>query len=60
MYDMAQMLLIFLNKISLNIFLTHSVAEGRLDDFRLLGLSEAQISQIEFLDPKWLYPPKTV
>ena len=36
------------------------MAEGRLDDFRLSGLSKAQISRIEFLDPKWLYPPKTV
>ena len=38
--------------------ITHNVAEGRLDDFRLSGISKAKISRIEFLDSKWLYPPK--
>ena len=40
--------------------LTHSVAEGRLDDFRLSELSKAQISRIEFLEPKWPYPSKRI
>ena len=35
--------------------LANSVAEGRLDDFRLSGLSKAQISRIKFLYQKWLY-----
>ena len=38
--------------------LTHSVAEGRLGDFRLSGLSNARISRIEFLEPNWLHPLK--
>ena len=51
--------LINANKTSLeDIFLTHSVAEGRSDDFRLSGLSKVKISRIEFFDPKWLYPSK--
>ena len=34
--------------------LTHSVAEGRLDDLRLSERSRVQISSVEFLEPKWL------
>ena len=34
--------------------LTHSVAEGRLDDFRLSRLCKNQISRVEFLEPKFL------
>ena len=32
--------------------LTHSVAEGRLDDFRLSGCSRVQSSRVEGLEPK--------
>ena len=35
-------------------FLTHSVSEWRFDDIRLSGISRAQISEVEFLEPKWL------
>ena len=34
--------------------LTHSVSEWRFDDIRLSGISRAQISEVEFLEPKWL------
>ena len=34
--------------------LTHSVSEWRFDDIRLSGISRAQISRIELLEPKWL------
>ena len=34
--------------------LTHSVSEWRFDDIRLSGISRAQISIVEFLEPKWL------
>ena len=50
----------FVSNILSKIQLIHSVAEGRLDDFRLLGLFKAQISRVEFLEPKWLYPSKTL
>ena len=37
-------------------FLTHSVTESPFEDFRVSGVSRAQISFVKFLKPKWLLP----